>query len=227
MTDPRCLLAAENNADWYAMMFDLHGLRYRRDALGFRAIDPPPPYHGTHTWTAPDRSDDILNRIKQDMRPNGFGIKDSFSTLDLTPFGLKRLFEAEWILCEDAPQADVSNWEWIRTPQALQSFETAWETNGSPSDKRQFPDPILDRPDVRLWARRAKGSYDAGCIANLSQDCVGLSNVFGEDAFPATLALTKAFGRTLPIVGYESGEALKDAKRAGCESIGPLCIWVN
>ena len=227
MHDPRVCIAAENNADWYQLMFELHGLSFERDALGFRAIDPPPRFHGSLVWTAPEKQDDILDRIKQDLKPSGFGIKDSFATLDLLLFGLKPLFEAEWIWCETATHANLNDWEAIQSPEALAAFETAWNTNNPPSSTPQFPLAILDRPEIRLWVRRGKNGYEAGCIANLSQNCVGLSNVFGSDAFPAALALAKSFGKDRPIVGYEHGDALKCAKRAGCESIGPLRVWVN
>ena len=49
MTDPRAIMAAQTNADWYAMMFDVHGLRYQRTSGAFCANDTPPSYHSWAT----------------------------------------------------------------------------------------------------------------------------------------------------------------------------------
>ena len=220
--DPGAMMAAQNNADWYAMMWDIRGLRYTRDAHGFRAIDPPPPYHGWVTCVPGARVEDIVAPL---LGHPGFAVKDGSGTHDLAGLGLDKLFEASWILHSADATADTRDWEQIETSAALLRWEEAWN-DSSPSDQRQFPDAILGRGDVRLWGRRRQSGYDAGAIANLSADCVGLSNLFGPDARPAATALCVQFGGGVPVVGYERGDDLKQALGSGWTTTGDLAVWV-
>jgi hypothetical protein len=224
MVDERAIIAAQNNADWYAMMWDIRGLRYKRSSNGFRAIDPPPPYHSWAVLAAPDAPVDAL--IAPCLHEPRFGIKDSFGRHDLSAFGLKELFSATWIWCDPNVRSDTQQWEQITSPAALSSWEAAWREN-SPSDQRQFPEAILDRDDVGIWGRRKGRNYDAGFIANMSNDCVGLSNIFGKDARPAATTLCATFGQGKPVVGYEQGADLAEALTQGWTATGPLKVWVK
>ncbi len=222
MTDPRVLMAARNSVDWYAMMWDIRDLRYARDAFGFRAIDPPPPYHGWVTLASPNAP--VPNIVAPFAGLEGFGVKDAFAAHDLSGFGLVKLFEASWLWHPPQADADTSGWEKIETPFALEAWERAWRDT-SPSNERQFPDAILDRDDVAIWGRKANGGYDAGAIGNLSKDCVGLSNCFGMQARPAATALCAGFGAGLPVVGFESDDDLTEALTQGWQATGPLAVW--
>lgn len=247
MTDPRAVQAAANNGDWYAMMFDVHGLRYRRDELLFWAEDPPPAYHSAAVVQAPDRSADVAERIPDRETQARFGIKDSFAQLPLDQLDLAELFAAFWLWGQDLPPVDTAGWERITTPDHLMAWEAAWRDSGSPTEVRQFPDPTLDRPDVAIFGRRSRpdagannepgtGSdagfqigfdvgFDAGVIANRSGDCVGLSNAFGPaEAYPAAAALCQQFGDGLPVVGYEWGDDLATALAAGFVTVGELRV---
>jgi hypothetical protein len=215
-------MAARNSVDWYAMMWDIRDLRYVRDAFGFRAIDPPPPYHGWVTLASPDAP--IPNIIAPFAGLEGFGVKDAFAAHDLSGFGLAKMFEASWLWHAPLAKADTSGWERIETPTALAVWERVWQAT-SPGDQRQFPDVILDRDDVAIWGRRAGDGYDAGAIANLSNDCVGLSNAFGAAMRPAATALCATFGQGKPVVGYERGDDLAKACATGWQVTGPLAVW--
>lgn len=228
MTDHRAVTAAGNNGDWYTMMFDIHRLRYDRSDLRFAAIDVPPPYHSGMVVLAPGRSAEMAELIPTRAEQARFGIKDSFCELDFAELDLAELFAASWIWCDEPPDVDVSGWETIDSPEKLDRWEASWKDSGSPSDQRQFPNPILDRQDVALFGRPSGGGYDAGVIANRSATCVGLSNAFGPaDGFPAAAALCGRFGDGLPIVGYERGEDLDTALAAGFVITGGLRIAVR
>lgn len=102
----------------------------------------------------------------------------------------------------------------------------AWKEGGSPSDQRQFPNAILDRNDVVIQGRKEFNGFDAGVVANTFQDCVGLSNCFGQGAFPGAVTLcVEASHRELPIVGYERGDDLITALDIGFSATGKLRIW--
>jgi hypothetical protein len=217
-------MAARNNADWYTMMFDVHGLEYHRSEVAFRAIDSPPPYHSRMTILEPVPSAELLTLIATEATRPGFGIKDSFHRLDLAAFDLTEFFAATWIWAMDLPASDTTGWHRITTTEALLRWEAAWKEGGAPFDGRQFPDAILERSDVAIWGRESEDGFDAGAVANLSTDCVGMSNVFGSDAIPAAAFFCAEFGAGLPVVGYERGDDLVEAVDAGFETVGPLRI---
>lgn len=224
MSDPRALITARNNADWYQAMFELHGLRYRRTGLGFWAVDPPPPYHSHLVTLDPDPSPELLELITVESIRPGFGLKDSFTALDLDWLGLVEHVTATWVWADDPPGNDTAGWSRLTSGEELVRWERAWKAGGSPSGRRQFPEAILDRPDVTIWGRSSGDGFDAGAIANRSEDCVGMSNVFGHAAIDAAATLCAELGAGLPVVGYEHGDALDEAMAAGFEPVGALRI---
>jgi len=221
VADPRAALAAQNNADWYVMMWDLHGRRYIRNAEGFRAIDPPPAYHG---WAGALHGADIATMIAPVLDQPGFAVKDASGTHDLTQLGLVTLFEATWLWHDGDAKADTRHWHRVTTIKALEEWETAWSAS-SPTRQKQFPADILQRPDVAIWGRHNRHGIDAGFIANQSKDCTGLSNLFGQNARPAATTICDAFGAGKPIVGYERGSDLAEAQATGWQDTGLLKIW--
>jgi len=226
MVDPRAIMAARNNADWYAMMFDVHGLRYLRSEIAFLAVDTPPAYHSWMTTLDPSANRAIHELISQNLDRPGFGLKDGFDCLELGAYGLTELFCATWIWADTVQAADTTGWNRVASAGDLLRWEAAWKDGGSPSDRRQFPSFILNRPDVVVWGRTAAdGGFDAGAIANLSSDCVGLSNCFGHGAFRGAAALCAGLAPGRPIVGYERGDDLRAALDTGFEEVGSLRIW--
>jgi len=223
VVDPRAVVAARNNADWYAMMFDIHGLRYERTPDAFQAIDKPPAYHSSMTLLAPRIGKETLALVAEQARRSDFGIKDSFCHLDLAEMGLAELFSASWIWCESPLHAATDHWIRIESEQDLAVWEVAW-TDASPARHRQFPAAILDRSDVAVFGRVATSGFDAGAIGNISPDCVGMSNVFGETAMAPAAALVAEFGFGVPVVGYERGDDLAAALNIGFEAAGQLRV---
>ncbi|MDH4061831.1 MAG: hypothetical protein OEU94_13555 [Aquincola sp.] len=209
------------------MMCDIHRLRYDRSEIAFLALDTPPPYHSWMTTLDPTADKALLELISQNLDRPGFGLKDAFHCLELRPHGLIEYFSATWIWADTLRPASTIGWTRVTSPDDLLRWEAAWKDGGSPSDQRQFPANILDRPDVFIWGRTAAGGFDAGVVANLSSDCVGLSNCFGRDAFPAAATLCAELAQDLPIVGYERGDDLGAALDTGFEATGLLRVWVK
>ncbi|NNE07955.1 MAG: hypothetical protein HKN20_05265 [Gemmatimonadetes bacterium] len=225
--DRRAIMAARNNADWYAMMFDIHGLRYERSEIAFVGIDPPPPYHSRMTTLDPRPTGALRALVSEQAGRPGFGIKDSFDCLPLVEHGLTELFSASWIHADAIRAASTKGWTRIRDADDLALWERAWNAGGSPSGERQFPATVLERPDVAFYGRRAKTEFDAGVVANLSSDCVGLSNCFGEGAFGAAATLCAKLGRDLPVVSYVRNDGLDAALACGFEKTGSLRVWTG
>ena len=62
---------------------------------------------------------------------------------------------------------------------------------------------------------------------NLSEDCAGLSNVFGPAPFADATRAAAAMAADLPLVGYESGSQLDAATAAGFAQTGTLRFFAN
>jgi len=226
MTDQRAIMAAHNNADWYCMMFDLHGLQYQRTEIAFVGIDSPPSYHSWMTTLDPEAKADLSDLVQQNAYRPEFGIKDAFDSLAFLDENFIELFSATWIYSEKTHAVDTAGWNQITSVNDLLLWEAAWKKGGSPTNQRQFPNEILNRDDVVIWGRKKTDGYDAGVIANISKDCIGLSNCFGQDAYPAAAALCAELSKQeIPIVGYERGDSLADALSAGFSTTGKLRVW--
>mgnify|MGYP001041980332 FL=1 len=231
--DPRAIIAAHNSADLYAAMFASQGLAYERLPFAFIALDTPPPYYSDLTVQSPAHPAQVMDQIKAaTLRFNGrVGIKDSFSQLDLAAFGYEILFTASWIWRDATGSALPPGWVQIGDEAGLDRWEAAWKAAGSPTPHRMFTPALLARTDVSFLTLMRNGAIQAGCIANRSSDCVGLSNVFSAspdvEAFAQAADAAGATAPGLPLVGYESGEALTQAISAGFQTIGDLRILVS
>lgn len=71
----------------------------------------------------------------------------------------------------------------------------------------------------------AAGSSSA--IANRTGSVVGISNVFGDDAWTGLAEAVWEEFPGLTLVGYEHGEALGAALAAGFRELGPLRVWLT
>jgi hypothetical protein len=159
-----------------------------------------------------------------------WALKDSFGVLPLEGLGFRLLFGAEWIARgARAGRTSGGRWRRIDAEAALAAWEEAWgESRGR---ARVFLPALLWRSEVAILASvGSDGAIHAGVIANRSENAVGLSNFFARGDERAAHragsidAATAAFP-DLPLVGYESGRDLAEAKALGFASIGPLRIW--
>ena len=178
---------------------------------------------------APGYGDAVADIIK--ARGGRIGIKDSFCELDPDALGLKVLFNASWIWRDATPQVAQSTWVRVSDSDHLEGWEEAWKLVGSPTDQRMFAPTLLDRDDIAFLAAIEADEVAAGCIANRSIDCVGLSNVFAIDPRPnlygEAAAAVAAYAPQQPIVGYERGDNLNAALIAGFEVTGRLRVLAS
>ena len=220
------VMAAANNVDWYTMMFDIHNLKYRVSNIAFTAIDSPPPLHSWMTTLDPDAQTKLEQLIKQ--HTGGGVVKDAFNCLNLSAHNYAELFSASWICATEVPDTDTSDWTRVSTKDDLLLWEAAWKPKQFPQGLRQFPDAVLKRSDIVIWGRNKARGFDAGVVANISQNCVGLSNYFGQAAYPAAAALCSGVcSGSLPVTGYERGEELIAALNAGFSEAGKLKLWIR
>ncbi len=163
----------------------------------------------------------------------GCSVKDSFATLDLTPYGFCPLFEADWVVrLGPPPPAPPGGTRWERVVRSgeLAKWEEAWRPEDGPRDL--FRAELLDHDSVAVLAAYRGDAVVAGAILNCSAMVVGISNVFvvpGEDLdpWPRCLAFAGELFADKPVVGYESGASLLRAERNGFRTAGPLRVWIN
>lgn len=224
--DQRALAAARDNAQWCDLVCRSHGCATAfHDDVWLTETRSPRAYPDAVTLRRSAVVADVLARVD---RSAGCSVKDSFAALDLSDSGFDVLFEAEWIHRPTWPDGAVGALSW-RSVADVDELE-AWAT--AHGGGAVFRPALLGQPAVAVLVATDKGGgLAAGVIGSRSGDVVGLSNLFTVSADPdevwagAAAAVSVAFPG-LSLVGYERGDDLSAARRAGFETVGPLRVWV-
>jgi hypothetical protein len=224
-------MAAANNAEWCDLVCGTHGAqtRFEEDAWTSRTRTPP-GYPDAVTLVPHPSVSDLLTRIDSAA---GCSIKDSFSTLDLTSYGFKVLFDAQWMVHRSAagrPGPGSPRWEVVDDRDGLAAWEQAWRGSDGPAGV--FRAELLGHDAVTVLAARAGDDVVAGAVLNRSSNVVGISNFFAEDpgadaSWPGCLALAGTLFPGWPLVGYGSRRELVGPRSHGFETVGPLRVWIH
>lgn len=235
--------AAHNNAHWCDAVCRAHGIPGEfHSRLWLNRHPVPRFYPNVVTLSAKAGAAQQLAAIRDLASESlgGFGVKDSFATLDLEPLAFRVLFEARWLwraaAHPPAPAGLGLAWATIREPAELSAWEAAW--NGPPAENasslppRVFLPALLDNPKIRFVGAYADRQIVAGAIACQAADVVGISNVFApeDDAaryWAGCIATVVDAFPGLPLVGYERGSDLEIARALGFEEVGPLRVWAH
>ncbi|MFE7751146.1 hypothetical protein [Streptomyces sp. NPDC057428] len=232
MTTQKQLLvqtAARNNAEWCAAMSRSHGVSSEFEAQRWSAPTRTPLYYPDAVTLAPNTDPaEVTERV--DTTTPGASVKDSFADLDLSCVGYQILFEAQWIHRPAGGPVGVTDLaqEVVSSPAALRAWADAWDDGGG--NAHLFRPELLDDPATFVLAGQSSdGRLTAGAVASLSEQAVGVSNVFAPEddpdaAWPFVLNAVHSLFPELPLVGYEHGDALAAAVRHGFEPVGPLRI---
>ena len=227
MIDP-VEVAARNNAAWCDSLCRTHGVNgvFGVDHWA-SAVRTPQLYPDAITLTRDASAGALLRSVD---RSSGCSVKDSFANLDLTPAGFRVLFDAQWIQRAPAlpPARDHATWSVVGTGEDLAAWERGRCDGGAAPDT--FAAALLEVDAVIVFGERAERGFGAGVIANRSDGVVGISNFFARAdrarAWEQCVAtVSHAFPDT-PIVGYETGTDLEQARRQGFEMLGPLRVWL-
>ncbi|MGP3689347.1 hypothetical protein ACTVZO_32400 [Streptomyces sp. IBSNAI002] len=228
--------AARDNAEWCDAVVRGHGPAGAFAPEAWTSASRTPPLYPDAVTLAPGASASALVAAVDTGGP-GCSVKDSFADLDLSGDGFEVLLEARWIHRPAAAPAPAAGsrleWSAVTGSAGLAQWEAAW---GGAEGTGLFH-PALPGRGVTFLAGRAGGRILAGAVAHRGSGAVvGLSNLFAhEDADAADAdaawagALTAIAARRpdLPVVGYESGDGLDAAVRAGFTPIGPLRVWLH
>ncbi|EFL18564.1 hypothetical protein [Streptomyces sp. C] len=226
--------AARNNAEWCSAV---SRSGHFRDSLWCSPHRTPPLYPDAVTLTPGATAAEVLAGV--DTAVPGCSVKDSFAALDLAPAGFEVLFEAQWIHrpagMAAAPAGSRLDWDELEAPGELAAWETAWDGADSTG---LFHEGLL-REGILFLAGRDGSRITAGAVLSTGGGVVGVSNVFAHDAhdahddadadaaWAAALDAAARHWPQLPVVGYEHGEDLDTAVRAGFTPLGPLRIWLH
>lgn len=229
----RAVIAANNNADLCEAVFGSWGLCFARRSYAFVALDPPPPYYSNVTITSRLRTEEVISLLCDLTNANGgaVGLKDSFCELDPQKLGLEVLFQAIWIWRDAQASGFPEGWLKVESPTALANWEKAWKRSGSPTSAHMFRSALLQNFHITVLGKMDAGECVAGCIANRSSDCIGISNVFSvyhdENIFKEATGGVAFIAPDLPIVGYKSQDNLEAVRNAGYQTTGDLKILVS
>ena len=223
--------AVINNARWCDAVCRSHGFPGEFTGRLWVSAGHTLPFYPNAITLSPDvaAAEAIDGRGPWDpSRP--YSIKDSFARLDLAPCGLTPIFDATWIAMPTPAGGDEPGWDVVTDPGGLVRWEAAW--TGGDDVIGLFPPALLDDADCAVLACRRDGAQVGGAIAYTAGGVTGISNVFksGIADEPLWAGAVRAIARVrpgLPIVGYERGEDLAEARQAGFTVLGPLRVWAG
>lgn len=227
------IVAARNNAEWCDIVCRTHGVigRFHRHFWASPRRTPP-LYPDAVTLDAEAKGEQILRNV--DTETPGCSVKDSFATLDLSFAGFEVLFEGEWIRraperTRPSPGSGI-RWRRVHDADVLLAWEASW--SGNLAAMQLFKPALLNRPSVMMLGGYLRGRIVAGAILNRSPAAIGVSNLFttqGDhgDAWAGCLAAVAEAFPMLPIIGYETGDAIDAAHKYGFRAIGHLRVWIK
>jgi hypothetical protein len=220
--DPRLRRAIDASIGWYEEIFAMHRIGSVLEDGLWSSLAAPPPLHSDAVAVEPTvRAEQVVDRLAGRQHA---GVKDSFSTIDLSAAGMELLFSATWI--HRAPAAaGRTAWREVRGATELARWNAGWDT------AEVLLPALLDRAHLRILERVGGGDVTGGAIARLGSGVVEVSNVHGigghaVDWSELAAAIAELFpGR--PIVGYEHGADLDAALAGGFDPVGELRVWVR
>lgn len=224
--------AVENNIAWCHAVCASH--RYRghvSEAVWVNLLASPPFYPNivTRRPNAQEEVGDLVSVLLQSGLPDGWGIKDSFSDLDLSGLGFDAAIAGQWWGSLAAPprSAVEQEWEAIGTARDLDRWQRAW-AGGQPMSI--FNTTLLDDERLTFWGLPRDGEIAAGFVTFLSEGGIGLSNWFSElDATPFELGMVarahECSGQ-LPVIWWDD-EAGDTPASAGLLVLGSMRVWLH
>ncbi|MFG1919466.1 hypothetical protein [Micromonospora sp. NPDC048898] len=212
--------AVRNNAEWCDIVCGSHGLTGRTDADAWSVPRRSPQWYPDAVTLRPG-VDAVTLLARIDAGP-GASVKDSFADVDLSGYGFRVLFDAQWIHRSPAVPATGEPLTPVTIPDGL----TAWAAAHGGGEV--FRPTLLADPRVRVLARHDdRGAITGGAV--LSGDGpYGVSNLFARtdragDIWRAVCATVPAAS----LVGYETTADLAPARENGFTTTGPLRVWLH
>jgi len=222
--DHRISAAVENNARWCDLVCRSHGISTLWQEGFWVARQPSPQFYPAGITLQEDVAPEQLIEVL----PVGMcAVKDSFADLDLASHGFEQLFEARWIYRAPTPgTAAPTGWTTVSTEKECDQ----WLAACGLADV--LPAALLRAESVRFLQRKCTHDVSAGAVLNLSGSVPGLTNVFSadvplDDVWGDVAALCGEHFPSCPVVGYQRGQDLEAAIKAGFDDLAALRVWVS
>jgi hypothetical protein len=202
--------AVQNNASWCAAVCATHSIAVRSDD-GILMTDSPAPRLYPDAMTVRPGAGALAIASALADRPFA-SVKDSYADVDLTPFGFRVLFEAEWFVFE--PGLGSGRRLTTTDPNFNADFARwvdGWlEVNGPPC-------PLLASLAQDPRTALILAPDDGGAIGHAKAGVVGVTNAWGRDVTGVLAARWSG----IPLVAYQPAPPSDSA------TLKPLRVWVR
>ena len=225
-------LAASVAAAWHASWLRALGLRSEFTDRAWRALDEPPFIYWTAVTLSPDAG-------AEDLRDRTGTVCDSWSSIDLAPFGFDVWAEDPWCLREPGPLPDEElpvGLEVVRVRDAaeVEEFESVAMRgfNGESATVEAgsiHPATGLEDPRTTMLTGRVDGRAVAAAMSYRTDDGVGIFGVTTLESMRGrgyASALTRLLvDPNVPAVLSPSAMAASLYRRVGFTDVGALRMW--
>ncbi len=233
MTD--LLAAIANNAAWCDAVVKTHGGETATTADHWHNARQSPPFYPNLITLSADGAEAQLAAIRtlseRDLE-EGWGVKDSFVTLDLTALGFEILFEAQWLYrkADMASPASPTAWQRVANEPKLAAWERGFSQGEEPM--HLFRPGLLADRDISFFSRGKRDDVKAGFAFNRHAGVCGITNVFAPgdaktDFLDGVIRQAALFANGAPLVSYMPDNMIGEWQAVGFEAIGPLRVWVK
>jgi len=229
--------AVQNNVSWCTAVLDSHGMQSELLSEIWFSDNPVPRFYPNLITLQPVT--EISNRVEllATKLPCGWGVKDSYATLELHASSFVVGIDACWYgrmptAPPTCPSSDF-NLSLVASDDELMSWEAAW--SGQKQPIRTFRSELRDNRAVQFisasrWHRdqsTVTAQIEGGLAVIKSDGVAGISNAFGHaEAILACIEFAANLHPNRDLVGYGSGEDLAELEKIGFKSLGPLRVWL-
>ncbi len=236
-------MAVKNLAGHSESVLAVHGSESRRSgALWLNDHAVQIPYSHVITLDEDAEEQAVSGQIEAFVqhRPSGapVAVNDSFSNLDLSRLGMRRLFSDHWFVKPPgkAESVDVEGLEvtQVSTPDRLLEYDRACAIGfGEPDSYRIYLDELLADERHKIYVGRSDGRVVTGVLAFNNGQSVGLYSLFtlpdvrNRGFAEAVVRSAIADSDELPVSTNPSEMSNRLFKKLGFESIGQRTIWLR
>ena len=238
--------AAQNNAAWCDAVCRAHGNcgEFSESVWHNRRVSPK-FYPNLVTLSGDEglksKQIGMIRDLARIIPSEGWGLKDSFASLNLKADGFSILFEAVWLWRGvSAKQTTFSTqgkrWQRIASESDLVFWEEALRRieslDNMKREGRVFLPNLLTEPGVLLLGAYDDSGLIGGVVANSAFGVIGITNVFSllhplESFWMSCVAELSRRFPCMPFVTYQRCENAVLVKASGFGSTGPLKVWVH
>jgi len=230
------LLCAETAARWHASWLTALGVRWERDADGWRALDRPPLIYFAGITLRPEAGSETIRGVPG-------SICDSWQNLDLGADGFRVWRREPWFYrpagdLRELPPPSELEVVTVSTAEDVYEFEAVsvrgfGGENDAVEPGTYHPPSVLADDAMKLFMGKLEGEAVAAAMAYRTDDAVG---VFGVTTVASArrrgygTAVTRAAMLTdsgLPAILAPSKQAESLYARLGFTQAGELSIWIK